>query len=285
MTGFGTSLSVRHERQRLLPGCRVDGTADRGVGRGHRSGASRRSWPRGSPPGAAGPWRARARPGSPRRRRRGVVGDLVHRLERRPDEARDRARASDADRRRPDDDPGTRQRRDVVDAEDVDGLAGPLELDGLVVGEARSPRRRRPGATAAPCPKSGYSTIVRSATVCSFDASSAWSMIQDEPYLPGIPSFLPTSPSASVDPAARLGEHDRRELAVDRRDVLDRNALADGRDHARAVRQAEIDRALRRPSATRSASISFWNVTSGPPRRSSRPGRPGRSWANWTLGM
>ena len=61
-----------------------------------------------------------------------------------------------------------------------------------------------PAATAAPCPKSGYSVIFRSAGVWPFDARRAWSMIHDEPYLPGIPSFFPTRPSASAIPLLAL---------------------------------------------------------------------------------
>ena len=55
-------------------------------------------------------------------------------------------------------------------------------------------------ATAAPWPKSGYSTIVRSSGVRFAEASRAWSMIQDEPYLPGIPSFLPFRSAAVLIP-------------------------------------------------------------------------------------
>ena len=69
----------------------------------------------------------------------------------------------------------------VVDVQDVDRLAGQLELDGLVVGEARSRHRPRPAMTAAPWPKSGYSTISRSSGVRPAESSRAWSMIHDEP--------------------------------------------------------------------------------------------------------
>ena len=61
--------------------------------------------------------------------------DLVHRLERRPDEPRDRFPLR-VDRRRRGDQARPRQRGDVVDVEDDDVLAGQLELDRLVVREA-----------------------------------------------------------------------------------------------------------------------------------------------------
>ena len=57
-----------------------------------------------------------------------------------------------------------------------------------------------PWATAAPWPKSGYSTIVTSFGVSPAEPSSAWSMIQDEPYLPGMPIFLPFRSAAAVIP-------------------------------------------------------------------------------------
>ena len=46
------------------------------------------------------------------------------------------------------------------------------------------------------------------------------------------------------DPGRRLGEDDVRELAVDRRDVGDRDAVADRRDDARPVADPDVDRAL-----------------------------------------
>ena len=46
------------------------------------------------------------------------------------------------------------------------------------------------------------------------------------------------------DPRRRLGEDDVRELAVDGRDVLDRDAVADRRDDARPVADPDVDRAL-----------------------------------------
>jgi hypothetical protein len=45
--------------------------------------------------------------------------------------------------------------------------------------------------TAAPCPKSGYSTISRSSGVSPADWSMAWIVIQPEPKRPGVPSRLP----------------------------------------------------------------------------------------------
>ena len=57
-----------------------------------------------------------------------------------------------------------------------------------------------PWATAAPCPKSGYSTISRSSGVSPADFSSAWSMIHDDPKRPGMPSLLPSRSLASSMP-------------------------------------------------------------------------------------
>ena len=54
--------------------------------------------------------------------------------------------------------------------------------------------------TATPWPKSGYSTIVTSSGVSWTEPSSAWSMIHEEPYLPGMPIFFPARPAASVMP-------------------------------------------------------------------------------------
>ena len=48
-------------------------------------------------------------------------------------------------------------------------------------------------------------------------------MIQDEPYLPGIPSFFPTRPSASVIPLLAFANTIEGNLRVDRRDVSDRD--------------------------------------------------------------
>ena len=57
-----------------------------------------------------------------------------------------------------------------------------------------------PWATAAPCPKSGYSTIVTSSVLSLTEARRAWSMIHDEPYLPGMPIFLPLRSEAVLIP-------------------------------------------------------------------------------------
>ena len=63
-----------------------------------------------------------------------------------------------------------------------------------------------PAATAAPCPKSGYSMTVTSAGVKLADASNAWSMIQDDPYLPGIPMRLPLRSAALLIPDASFAK-------------------------------------------------------------------------------
>ena len=55
-------------------------------------------------------------------------------------------------------------------------------------------------ATAAPCPKSGYSVIVRSAGVRPAELRSACSITQDEPYLPGMPRVLPLRSAAVAIP-------------------------------------------------------------------------------------
>ena len=65
-------------------------------------------------------------------------------------------------------------------------------------------------ASTAPCwsavawPKSGYSTISTSSTVRSADSSSAWSMIHELPYLPGMPIFFPLRSAAVAIPESAL---------------------------------------------------------------------------------
>ena len=155
-------------------------------------------------------WRWRAGSGGEVRHRRErrveallrVGGDLVHRLERRRRERRQGV-ALGRERRRPGHEARPRQRHDVVHGED-DGLDARLaQLDRLVVGEAGGgidgallergrlavvreldDRRRRPA--------SGPPT-----------ASRAWSMIHDEPYLPGMPIFLPLRSAAVLMPGVR----------------------------------------------------------------------------------
>ena len=80
-----------------------------------------------------------------------------------------------------DDEPVAGQRHDVVDVQDVtrprrSARAGPARC-----WRSRSRHRPRPALTAAPWPKSGYSTISRSSGVRPAESSSAWSMIHDEP--------------------------------------------------------------------------------------------------------
>ena len=69
-------------------------------------------------------------------------------------------------------------------------------------------------------------------------------MIHDEPYLPGHPDLLALEVGGGLDARVGLGHDDRRELAVDRRDVDDRDPLADGRDDRGAVAVADVDGAL-----------------------------------------
>ena len=69
-------------------------------------------------------------------------------------------------------------------------------------------------------------------------------MIQDEPYLPGIPIFLPARSAAVVMPDDAFAKTIDGKRAVDRRDVADRDALADRRDDARPVGEADVDRTL-----------------------------------------
>src|SRR5262249_1774086 len=63
-----------------------------------------------------------------------------------------------------------------------------------------------PCARAAPWPKSGYSTIVTSAGVRPAELSRAWSIPHDEPYLPGIPIFLPLRSAAALMPDVSLAK-------------------------------------------------------------------------------
>ena len=108
-------------------------------------------------------------------------------------------------------------------------------------------------------------------------------MIQPIRSGPGMPIFLPLRSAAASDPGRGLGEDDVRELAVERRQVADRDALADRRDDARAIGDADVDGA-RADERMRSGSILFWNVdveagllVVAPPGRPGRTARTGRS--------
>ena len=89
----------------------------------------------------------------------------------------------------------------VVDVEDERLRPGQLELDRLVVREAR---RRVDGALGDGRALAEVRVLDdrrRRRASGSAEASSAWSMIQDEPYLPGMPIFLPFEVGGVVDPA------------------------------------------------------------------------------------
>ena len=94
-----------------------------------------------------------------------------------------------------------------------------------------------PCATAAPWPKSGYSTICE---VVGRQVGGREEGLEHDPRRPVAArdaQLLALEVGRAVDARRRLGEHDRRELPVDRREVFDRDALADGRDHARSRRR------------------------------------------------
>src|SRR5436190_21461 len=57
-----------------------------------------------------------------------------------------------------------------------------------------------PCGTATPWAYSGYWRIVMSSGVSPTDFSSAWGMIQDEAYFPGMPRFLPFGSAAVLMP-------------------------------------------------------------------------------------
>ena len=134
VTGFGTRPRSCHERDRLLPVrwldrpealALLDGPApdvDRGV-EDRRLGIT---------------LRREIRNGLDRRIETllGVGSDVLHRVEGGRDERSDGV-ALRLESGLPDDQPVAGERRDLVDMEHVDLLAGELELDGLVVGEAR----------------------------------------------------------------------------------------------------------------------------------------------------
>ena len=82
------------------------------------------------------------------------------------------------ERRRPGDEPGPGSGVIVVDAQDDRRRARRARAGPARCWRSRSRRRPRPAATAAPWPKSGYSTISTSSGVRPADSSSAWSMIQ-----------------------------------------------------------------------------------------------------------
>ena len=59
-----------------------------------------------------------------------------------------------------------------------------------------------------------------------------------------MPIFFAREVGRPDDPGRRLGEDDAREVGVDGEDVADRDPLAHGRDDARPVGDADVDRAL-----------------------------------------
>ena len=137
--------------------------------------------------------------------------------------------------------------------------------------------RPRPAATAAPCPKSGYSVIVRSAGVRPAELQERLQHHPGRAVLAGDAEGLALEVGRGRDPRRRLREHDRGELAVDRRHVLDRDALADGRDDARPVGDPDVDARPGRRGSRGSGRCCSGTRHRGRPRRSSPPGRRGRT--------
>ncbi len=110
----------------------------------------------------------------------GVRGDLLHRPQRRGDEPGDRVGfASSVDCA--DDEPVAGQRHDVVDAQDRDLLPGQLELDRLVVGEPGRGIHRALGDRRSLAEVGVLDDLDVVGREVRRSASSAWSMIHDEP--------------------------------------------------------------------------------------------------------
>ena len=141
------------------------------------------------------------------------------------------------------DQPVARQGRDLVDPQDRDRRPGKLELDGLVVHEARGGSHGSLGH-GRPLAEVG---VFDDLEVVGLEVRGPQQRLEHDPRRAEAtrdPELLALEISGRGDPRRRLREDDRGELAVDRRDVADRDSLAGGRDGARAVRQADIDRTL-----------------------------------------
>ena len=100
-----------------------------------------------------------------------------------------------------------------------------------------------PCSTAASWVKSGYSTIWTSSVVRFGRRQQRLEHDPARSVAAGRPDLLALEVGRLGDPRRRLGEDDVRELAVDGRDVLDRDGVAGGRDDARAVADPDVDRA------------------------------------------
>ena len=168
--------------------------------------------------------------------------DLDHRLERGRHERGDRVVLL-VERLRARDEPGPRQRRDRVDLEDRDLLAVQLELDRLVVGEPGRgiDRAQLDGG------RLGEVGVLDDLDVVGRQPGRLEQRLEHDParaVAAGDADLLALQVRRGADPGRRLGEDDVRELAVDRRDVGDRDAVADRRDDARPVADPDVDRAL-----------------------------------------
>ena len=120
---------------------------------------------------------------------------------------------------------------------------GELELDRLVVHE---PGRRVHGAGRDGRPLAEV-RVLDDRGVGGREVRGGEQRLEHDPrraVLARDADLLALQVGGGVDPRRRLREHDRGELAVDRRDVLDRDPLADRRDDARPVGEPEVDLAL-----------------------------------------
>ncbi len=143
----------------------------------------------------------------------------------------------------PDDQPIARQWRDLVDAQDVDLLAGQPQLHGFVVDEARRGIDRTLRDRRA-LPEVGIEDDVE---VVGGQVRGSQQRLEHDPrgtVAAGDPE-LPAGEVIGISDARRgLREDHRRETPVDGRDILDRDAVAHGRDDAGPIGEADIDRPL-----------------------------------------
>ena len=105
------------------------------------------------------------------------------------------------------DQPGPGQRDDVVDVErPVPARRPSSSWTGSLLAKPVA-ASTAPAATAAPWPKSGYSTICEVVGRQRADASSAWSMIQRRAVAcPGCPDLLPLRSAAVLIPDDALAK-------------------------------------------------------------------------------
>ena len=116
---------------------------------------------------------------------------------------------------------------------------GELELHGFVVGEAGG-RIHGTLLDRGTLPEVG---VLHDLDVVGCQVGRAEESLEHDPRGPVATrdaDFLAFQVCRGGDPRGRLGEDDRRKVPIYRRDVADRDPLADRRDEARTVGQADV---------------------------------------------